>query len=73
MLRIRSVSRGRIFGGAVHDLGSSHHARGAEVVLPEHQAGPQGLVPVGDWILYDDAAFVGILHDSFTTLYEELG
>jgi hypothetical protein len=48
--------------------------RGAEIALPAQEAGLQALVPVGDWIVYDedDGTFVGISHDSFTLLYEEL-
>lgn len=55
-----------------HDV--MFETRGAEVVLPAHEASLQALIPVGDWILYDadDDAFVAISHESFTALYEEL-
>lgn len=43
--------------------------RGAEVVLPEQEAGLQALIPVGNWILYEDGDFVSMSDQLFTDLY----
>lgn len=50
--------------------GALFETRGAEIVLPEQEAGLRALITVGDWILCTDGDFVAMSDQLFTDLYD---